>query len=428
MFTKVYILLPYLFQLTVNLCHACLVKRINQDDEDGGHRNAGRDETHEVFQAFEGFGGLDSSFGGVVAKGGQQGHDCPTGDGATKLLGHGAGGENETSGGGTVLQLGIVGHIGVHAPYKRRDDAGEDGDDDLQEHHQPPAEAVVGHEEEEDAEEYQGAQGEDVGGLLAELQGERYGEGDTNHVAHFAHHEEETGIEHEGEHAEIEEGIGGDVVLEEIGGGGSAHGVEEVGAQGGAIEYPPRGVVYKGFQVFADGGAFDGGLDVFLCHAEAEQEAAKADAGNDNHGALPAAGIGEVHGLEPVAQGFPKAEGDEATSVGEEHAVGGEHGLGVGIVRHHAEHGSVGHVDSGIDGHHEDVGDVCPDELASGTHVGGGEQQDAGDGKGYGYPEEVGTVFAPTGVGAVGNDAHHGVGHGVPDAGDEHQETGVCQA
>ena len=163
-------------------------------------------------------------------------------------------------------------------------------------------------------------------------------------------------------------------------------------------------------------------------HAETKYEAHETDGGNDNHGKLPTGGIAAIHGAEPVAQRFPSPQSDEATAVGKEHTIGRENGLCIRIVRHHTQHGTVGYVDACVYGHHQDIGDVSPDELARPPHLRCGKEQDAGYGKWQCNPKQIGAVLAPAGMRTVGYDTHHGIGNRVPDAGDQHQQTCICQA
>ena len=418
---------PHVFQSPVDLLHTLLGQRIEIDNPDGEHSHGSGYPAHQQVQAGQCFRGLNGTFSRVVTESGQYPHHCRTAHGASELLRHRGGGEDEPRRSRPVLQLGIVGDIGIHAPDERRDDTCAYGDDHLHQKHHPATERRAGQVEEENAQHGQRSHREDVRGLLSQPARQGDGKHDACHVGDFPHAEEEACIEEDGDVAQVQEDVSPDVVLEEIGRRGATHGTEEIGAQRRTDEQPPGHVGEQGPEVFRYG---DGGqaLHMFLRQEEAEQEDDEAERGYHHHGVLPRVGQRTGRLLEPRAKRFPGKQGDEAAAVGEEHAVGGEDGLRVRIVRHHAEHGSVGDVDGRVDGHHQDIGDVCPDQFAGRPEVGRGEHQYAAEGEGKGHPEQVGAVFAPPRMGAVGNDAHHGVGDGVPDAGDQQQEARVRQA
>ena len=141
--------------------------------------------------------------------------------------------------------LGIVRHIRIHAPNQRRYDTGADGDKHLENHHQPPSKPVIRHKEEEHAEHYQAHERNDISGLLSKLHGQRHSQRHTNHITHFTHHQEQAGIQYQIEHPEIEECIGTDIVLEEVGGSSSAYRIEEIRQQRRTIQYPPRRIAHQ---------------------------------------------------------------------------------------------------------------------------------------------------------------------------------------
>ena len=156
---------------------------------------------------------------------------------------------------------------------------------------------------------------------------------------------------------------------------------------------------------------------------EAEDEHHEAGRRDAHHAPEPA--LSALIAAEGIGQRLPDGQCDERAAVGEEHTEGGEHGLLVRVVGHHAEHGAVRHVDARIDGHHHDIRHVSPDEFCAILPVRGGEEQYAADAEQRGHPQQIGAVLAPAGVGAVGYDAHHGVGDGIPDTCDEQQHTGI---
>ena len=166
-------------------------------------------------------------------------------------------------------------------------------------------------------------------------------------------------------------------------------------------------------------------MEFLLRQEEADQEEEQADRRDHEHRVLPA-GRRSIS-AERLAKGLPAEERDETATVGEEHAVGAEHRLGVRIVSHHAQHRPIRDVDAGIDRHHQDVGHVGPDQLHRRGGIRRGEEQDAAQGEGHRHQQQVGTVFAPAGAGAVRQDAHHRVADGVPDAGHDQQQGHLVQ-
>ena len=415
-----------------DIFHLFGAERIEPDYEHGEEGNSGRDEGHEHPETFYGACGLDyaHSLVGIgafdVAAAAEKPHDCRAADGSAEFLGHRGRGEDEAGRGRAGFQFGVVADIGIHWPYERRHHACEHRDDYLeQEHHQQTAVWLRREGEEDHAEDDEQGVDQNEGGFLAESVGDGHCESHSYHVGNLADSEEEAGVE---EKREWEDGyvlFASDDVGEEECHSGTAHGVEEVEAERGSVEKPPGFVGQQRLEVFAEWGRADGG-ELLAGEVEAQEEEDKAAGCYHYHGKLPAALERHAHrGGEELAEGIPGEEGYEGASVGEEHAEGWEDGLFLRVVGHDSEHGSIGDVDAGVDGHHEDVGDVGPYEFGCIAPVRGGEQEYAADWEGGGHPQQVGAVFAPAGLGAVGDDAHHGVRDGVPDAGDEQEHTGV---
>ena len=153
---------------------------------------------------------------------------------------------------------------------------------------------VIRHKKEEHTEHYQAHERNDIGGLLSELHGQRHSQCHTGHVAHFTYHQEQAGIQHEIEEAKIEECIGTDIVLEEIGGSSSTHRIEEIRQQCRTVQYPPGRVAHQRLHILADGFGRHT-LDMLARHAKTNQKAQKAERGNAYHGILPTGSIAIVH-------------------------------------------------------------------------------------------------------------------------------------
>ena len=322
------------------------------------------------------------------------------------------------------LQLGIVAHVGIHTPDEGRHDTREDGDEHLQHEHRPESRLGDGHEEEGDAQHQQHGIDEDERGLLAQPVGDGHAEGHTRHVGHLADTQEESCVEQELQSEEVEFHILPDDVEEEIGHRGTSRRIEQVGAQGSTDEQPPGLVGEQRLEVAAHA---DGRhrLEVLAGKQEAEDEHHETGCRDAHHTPEPA--VGRLIAAEHIGQGLPDGQGDERAAVGEEHTEGAEHRLLVGVVGHHAQHGTIGHVDTRIDGHHQDIRHVGPDELGTVLPVGCGEQQDAADGEQRSHPQQIGAVLAPARVGTVGDDTHHGVGDGIPYTRDEQQHAGIYE-
>ncbi len=123
---------------------------------------------------------------------------------------------------------------------------------------------------------------------------------------------------------------------------------------------------------------------MLLCHREAEDEHDETGSSNDHHCPEPSAR--SVVASHEVGQRFPKEQRDERTAIGKEHTERREHGLLVGVVCHHSQHGTIRHIDARIDGHHEDIGDIGPDELTGIVKVGRSKQQDTANAEERGHP------------------------------------------
>jgi hypothetical protein len=64
--------------------------------------------------------------------------------------------------------------------------------------------------------------------------------------------------------------------------------------------------------------------------------------------------------------------------------------------------------------------------FRGGADVGRGEGEDADDAEGERGPEEPWAELAPSGIGAVGDDAHDGVERGGDEADDEEERASLC--
>lgn len=162
---------------------------------------------------------------------------------------------------------------------------------------------------------------------------------------------------------------------------------------------------------------------MFLRQQEAEDEHHETGRGNTYHSPEPALLRGIA--AEEVRQGFPKEQGEERTTIGKEHTERGEDGLLVRVIRHDTEHGSIRHVDTCVDRHHQDIGDVSPDEFRPIIPIRGGKQQDTTDGEQRSHPEQIRAVLTPLGIRTVTDNTHHRVGDSIPDTGDKHQYTSI---
>ena len=87
-----------------------------------------------------------------------------------------------------------------------------------------------------------------------------------------------------------------DIVLEVIGYGGTAHGIEQVGAECAARDDPPRSISQQCLEVAAQTGT-SLYLDMLAGQQEAADEQTEADGGNDHHGSLPGTGLRVIEGF-----------------------------------------------------------------------------------------------------------------------------------
>lgn len=244
----------------------------------------------------------------------------------------------------------------------------------------------------------------------------------SHHVGHLAHGEEQSGIERYHHRGERYYGSAAHNVVEIICHRGSAHRAEKVEREGCHDENPPRTVVQERLEVGSHR-RLRHGVQMFAREAEAQQKQHQAAHCHHHHSKEPAPR--RMVAAEHIGERLPEEHGKERTLIGKEHTERREHRLLAAVGSHHAEHCTVGHVDAGVHRHHEQIGGVGPHELGGIAEVGGCEEQDAAHREERSHPEQIRAVFSPTGVGAVGNDAHHRVAHGIPDAGDEQDDSGI---
>ncbi len=83
-----------------------------------------------------------------------------------------------------------------------------------------------------------------------------------------------------------------------------------------------------------------------------------------------------------------------------------------------ARHGAVGHVNEGVDQSQENVGHAGVDDFALRGEVRRVEGQHADDAKRDGAPQQERAELAVTRAGAVHQQPHQRVGHGIEHAGD----------
>lgn len=111
-------------------------------------------------------------------------------------------------------------------------------------------------------------------------------------------------------------------------------------------------------------------------HREADDEEHETCRCDHYHCHLPARGGRHPHTrLKQAAKWFPCRKGYKRAGISEEHTERGEYGFLFRTVGYHSEHGSVGDIDAGVDGHHEHVCHVSPDEFAGIREIGRGEEQ-----------------------------------------------------
>ena len=136
--------------------HLLLGERVEPHNKDGEGSNCSRNPAHQDAQTEDGGLCLDRSGNSAVAESCEHPHHGRSSEGTSELLSHGCRGEDQTCGSCSVLKLGPVSHIGLHAPYKRRDYSGEHGDHKLEGEHRPVAACGCWKEEEQDAQTHKG--------------------------------------------------------------------------------------------------------------------------------------------------------------------------------------------------------------------------------------------------------------------------------
>ena len=119
-----------------------------------------------------------------------------------------------------------------------------------------------------------------------------------------------------------------------------------------------------------------------------------------------------------------------------DHRVSVDHPRSFGrLIGYRINQGAAGNLNACTEHTIKDVEYSSPDDLAVITEVGAGKQQynhDCQDGR---NEQEIRTIFAPFGFGAIRNGSHHGIVDRVPDRGNDHDNTGgsgrdaerVCQ-
>ncbi len=237
------------------------------------------------------------------------------------------------------------------------------------------------------------------------------------------------------------EAVAVDIVGEVVCRRAAANRVEQQHAYRHAEQDPPRRVaqqrpdVASHARLLLDACVAAVDVDALARQQERQQEEAEAYRRDDYHRRLPCRRVGghvqsPLRGCRGVvaeqpAERLEHRHGDEAAAVGEEHAVGREYVALPLVGAHHAQHGAVGHVYGRVDGHHEDVGAVCPHQLARIAECRRSECQHARHGERQRHPQQIGAVLAPARLGAVGQNAHQRIRYGVPQLGYQQQPAGI---
>ena len=128
-----------------------------------------------------------------------------------------------------------------------------------------------------------------------------------------------------------------------------------------------------------------------------------------------------------VAEGLPKEEREERTSISEEHTEGGINRFLIRVIGHHPEHRAIRHIDTGIDGHHQNIRSIRPDEFGGVPPIGRSEKQYTCDGEERRNKEQVRAVLAPTCLRTIGYNPHHRIGDCVPDTRDKEDDPCILE-